>query len=72
MLDKEVARVEQELRNYEKAVSEFGVAVASDGKDAVNRKHLVNILSSNPTGLPGSWLRRSCRGHSARHAVLTV
>jgi len=50
MLDKEVARVEQELRNYEKAISEFGVAVTSDGKDAVNRKHLVNILSSNPNG----------------------
>jgi len=50
LLDGEVARLEEELKKYEAAVAEFGVSIQSDGKDSMGKRHLVNIISSNPSG----------------------
>lgn len=49
-LDAEVKRLEAEVRRFEEAVSEFGLSVQSDGKDSMARTHLVNIITTNPTG----------------------
>ena len=49
-LDKEVQRIEGELELHRKSIAKFGLSLQSDGKDAMSRRHLVNIITTTPMG----------------------
>ena len=49
-LDAEVARIELELKTLSASVESYGISLQSDGKDSMSRQHLVNIITTTPSG----------------------
>ena len=49
-LDREVARIEQELADHKAAMATYGLSLQSDGKDNTAHRHLVNIITTTPLG----------------------